>query len=338
MKDGNYFEADVSRTDFYHVKLSSEFREYLSSLTPEKERVSALDYDRSYDDMHILIEVMSGIYATYLKDYNFGYIKPLGECIYELNCKSELLDYECYLYEVILPDLSKRISNGEIDMDKELYDYYHILPDAYIPFIDSKISDYVTVGEAAKILGVSDSRIKKMVADRVLDGFKQDGRIYLSKLDVEQRKDYIEKYGKPTKSSLKNSDDSIHMNIEYEQILNIPSNEQFIKTCFKRIQLLDISEEDFTALTDKDVANEVIKDRNRYSYPIIIEVPAVGDITNDITHIKNARRYYSDRFLYREKHYLLCNDWYYPTPGKKNTKDNRTPFIKWIQRMELKYS
>jgi hypothetical protein len=128
------------------------------------------------------------------------------------------------------------------------------------------------------------------------------------------------------------------MNIEYEQILNKPSNEQFIKTCFSRIQLLDMTDEDFTALTDIDVSNNVIKDRNRFTYPIIIEVPAVGDITPDITHIKHSRRYYSDRFLYKSKNYLLCNDWYYPTPEKKNSKDTRTPFIKWLQRMELKYS
>lgn len=209
MQNGNYFDPDVSKVDFFAVKLSSEFRNYLTSLTPEKERVGALDYDRSYGDIHILIEVMQNVYAIYLKDYNFGHIKPLGECIYEVNCKNTVSDYECYLYEVILPDLIEKISDGELDMDKELYDYYHILPDAYIPFIDSKISDYVTVGEAAKILNVSDSRVKKMVADRVLDGFKRDSRVYLSKLDVVQRKEYIEKYGKPTKSNLRKSGDTI---------------------------------------------------------------------------------------------------------------------------------
>lgn len=128
------------------------------------------------------------------------------------------------------------------------------------------------------------------------------------------------------------------MNIEYEQILDIQSNEQFIKTCFKRIQLLDMTKEDLTALTDIDVANEVIKDRNRFTYPIIIEVPVVGEITKDMTFIKGSRRYYDDRFLYKGKSYLLCNDWYYPTPEKKNTKNTRTPFINWLNRMELKYS
>lgn len=128
------------------------------------------------------------------------------------------------------------------------------------------------------------------------------------------------------------------MKNEYDQILNIQSNEQFIKNCFKRIQLLDMEEEDLKALTDVEIANEVIKDRNKFTYPIIIEVPAVGEITKDITYIKGSRRYYNDRFSYKGKYYLLCNDWYYPTPEKKNTKDTRTPFINWLKRMELKYS
>lgn len=207
MKDGNYFDLDVPKPDFFAVKLSSEFRNYLSSLTPEKESVGVLDYDRNYGDIHILIEVMEDVYAIYLKDYNFGHIKPLGECIYEVKCKNNVSNYERNLYAVVLPDLIKKISDGEIDMDKELYDYYHILPDA--PFDDSRISDRVTVSEAAKILGVSDSRVKKMVADRVLDGYKRESRVYLSKLDVEQRKEYIEKHGKPTKNNLRKSGDSI---------------------------------------------------------------------------------------------------------------------------------
>jgi hypothetical protein len=209
MNENNYFDPDVSRADFFTVKLSSEFRSYLSNLTPEKEGMGVLDYDRSYWDMHILIEVMKDVYAVYLKDYNFGHIKPLGECIYEVNCKCNISDYECYVHEVIVPDLNKKIADGEIDMDKELYDYYHILPDAYIPFIEQQVSDHITVAEAASILEVSDARIKKMVEDRVLDGFKRNNRVYLSKADVENRKAFIDKNGKPTKSSLRKSGDSI---------------------------------------------------------------------------------------------------------------------------------
>lgn len=54
--------------------------------------------------------------------------------------------------------------------------------------------------------------------------------------------------------------------------------------------------------------------------------------------VTNSRRYYSDIFSYNGKHYILCNDWYYPTLGKKNTKGTRTPLFKWLKRTELKYS
>jgi len=147
------FEERISRADFFTVKLSTSFRNYLASLVPQKNNAGVLDYERNYGDIHILIEVMEGVYAVYLKDYNFGHIKPLGECIYEIE-SDDLEDSEQIVYDYVLPDLQRKFECHMIDMDKELYDYYHILPDAYIPFIEGKISDKVTVGEAARILGV----------------------------------------------------------------------------------------------------------------------------------------------------------------------------------------
>jgi hypothetical protein len=63
------------------------------------------------------------------------------------------------------------------------------------------MGDLIPVGEASVILKVSEARVKKMAEDRVLDGYKRNNRVYVSKADVEQRKAYIEKHGKPTKSS-----------------------------------------------------------------------------------------------------------------------------------------
>lgn len=200
MTNNDCFSAAVSRLDFFSLELATWLREELSAKTPAKESVGALTYDRSYGDIHILVEVLDGVYAVYLKDYNFGHIKPLGECVYILDDQIYVEDCGAYLYAQIMPDLSRRILSGEINLDKELYDYYHILPDAFIPFIEENVSDHITVAEAAAILRVSAARIKKMVEDRVLDGFKRDNRVYLSKADVMQRKAYTEKHGKPTKS------------------------------------------------------------------------------------------------------------------------------------------
>ena len=205
MEDIFYFDSQVSKADFFSVELSPQFREHLASLTPQKAESGVLDYDRSYGDIHILIEVIKEMYSIYLKDYNFGHIKPLGECVYEVAKKPDTLEYGYEPIDVVIADLHQKIACGEIDMTKELYDYYHIIPDEFIPFIEGRISDHITVGEAADLLGISDARVKKMVSDRVLDGFKRNGRVYLSKADVERRKDYIDKHGKPTKSSAKKS-------------------------------------------------------------------------------------------------------------------------------------
>lgn len=199
MTKDNCFSA-VSRLDFFSLELATWLREELSEKTPTKESVGALTYDRAYGNMNIMVEVLDGVYAVYLKDYSFGHIKPLGECVYILDDQIHVEQCNAYLHAQIMPDLSNRILSGEINLDKELYDYYHILPDAFIPFIENNVSDHISVAEAAAILGVSDTRIKKMVEDRVLDGFKRENRVYLSKDDVEQRKAYIEKHGRPTKA------------------------------------------------------------------------------------------------------------------------------------------
>ena len=199
MINENCFSA-VSKQNFFSLELSAWLREEISAKAPSKDSLGALTYDRSYGDIYILAEVLDGVYAVYLKDYNFGHIKPLGECVYILEVQIRGEDSEDYLYKQIMPDLSRRILSGEINLDKELYDYYHILPNSYIPFIENNVSDHITVAEAASILGVSDARIKKMVEDRVLDGFKRDNRVYLSKADVEYRQAIIKKHGKPTKS------------------------------------------------------------------------------------------------------------------------------------------
>lgn len=110
-------------------------------------------------------------------------------------------------------------------------------------------------------------------------------------------------------------------------------NEQFIKKCFAYIQSLNLSENQLKPLWDLDLANQVIKDRNRFTYPIIKEVSSNLEVTDTDYKVKGTRRYYSDKFLLNGKYYILCNDWYYPSKEKKNTKDTRTPFIKWIKTL-----
>jgi len=124
------------------------------------------------------------------------------------------------------------------------------------------------------------------------------------------------------------------MKPELERLLSL-KNEDFIKKAFARIQKLSLSDEQLLVLTDVDCANKTIKDRNRYTYPIIREVPVIGEVTREMTHIGGNRRYFDDKFPYGGRAYILCNDWYYPSEGKKNTKDTRRKFLEWIDALEM---
>jgi hypothetical protein len=126
------------------------------------------------------------------------------------------------------------------------------------------------------------------------------------------------------------------MNTEYEMILNTEKNKSFIKSCFEKIISLNLSDHEWQVLINADTANKKLKVKNKFTYPIIVEVNHYGEIPDSITHIKGYRRYYDDRFFYKGKSYILCNDWYYSAKSEKNTKDTRTPFVKWIESIEHK--
>lgn len=178
----------------------------LSSSVPGK---GAVSYAPDYSSMNLLIEDVGqdGIFAVYMKDYSFGYMKPFGECLYDL--QDEFFDAlesgkiegeEEAVEKVFLPMLEKRIVDGEIDLEKEFYSYYHDIPNTKIPGMEEQLNeDLVSVKEASGMLGVSTARVKKMVADHVLDGFKRNGLLWLSKEEVQSRIDYIDKHGKPTR-------------------------------------------------------------------------------------------------------------------------------------------
>lgn len=254
------FEASVNTINFFSFGLSDCLRDTLDEGdSPDNYYHTALAYDRSYGEINIIVEVMDDLlYWAYLKDYNFGHMKPLGECIYDYKIPGapkmpesykgeeyipgwwshfgendmdgtswsaednhprdeeyETAYHKAYsdwtmstsyrdrVNEAIMPDLARRILSGEINICQELHDYYHIIPDEKIPTIKNRMSELVSVQEAAETLAVTASRVKKMVADGVLDGFKHDGKLYLSKQGVEARKKYIERYGKPTRGKAK---------------------------------------------------------------------------------------------------------------------------------------
>ena len=170
----------------------------------------AINYDRTYSSISILIEDLDQTFAVYLKDYAMGHIRPLGRCIYGYEpadvpdgCSDE--DYSrIQIRRRILPYLEMLCMCGEINLPEAIYDYYHVIPDTKIINIEERLNDLVTVQEATEMLGVSASRVKKMVADKVIDGFKRDGRVWLSRVAVQRRADYIAEHGRPTRGKAKN--------------------------------------------------------------------------------------------------------------------------------------
>ena len=71
--------------DFHSFELTSFARlAYAHGSCSWNDRATgAIDYDRSYDDIRVLIEDMGDICAVYIKDYGFGYIKlTFGNWLY----------------------------------------------------------------------------------------------------------------------------------------------------------------------------------------------------------------------------------------------------------------
>ncbi|MBR0404096.1 MAG: hypothetical protein IJI68_02670 [Eggerthellaceae bacterium] len=211
---GRVIEDDeIRKIDVYSLKLTDFARIGLANADPEPGEIGGpLWYDRTYGDMSVIVEVMWGVAAAYLKDYNFGYVKPLGECIYDAwgeECETPEYDPLELLTQRVIPEIELDILNGKIDLAQELYDYYHVLPAADNPFIRRRIdpADFMSVAEASEALGVSGARVKKMAIDRVIGGFKRDGKLWLSRDEVQERIDYIAEHGKPTRCKGPKKDD-----------------------------------------------------------------------------------------------------------------------------------
>lgn len=207
---GNVIAVEgLYKPEFYSFELTSFARLRLAGGSVDGGAIGAVDYDRSYDNIRLLVEVMFGICAVYIKDYSFGYIKPFGDCIYDFNEGNGLMkiDPEVFLEEMIIPKLELDILEGRVDLAKELYDYYHRIPGGNNPFTKQLVNrdDFMSVQEAAKALGISEGRTKRLVEEHTLDGYKigEERALWLSRDQVQRRIDYIAEHGKPTRGKSK---------------------------------------------------------------------------------------------------------------------------------------
>ncbi len=213
-------KSTFTKLDFYEV----EFTELARLAIAEGEYLAAnrqgggFDYLKDYSNLKLLIQDMGDVLALYLKDYEFGYMKPLGLGIYNYPLSAELLELDesnraDFIKENVLLSIENDLWEDGFNLKDELYDYYHEIPDIKSPLIKQRVNfdDLLSVKGAASKLEVSDARVKKMVADKLLDGYKFDGKLLITKSSVDKRIKYIKEHGKPTRSK-KRPNRSRHQN------------------------------------------------------------------------------------------------------------------------------
>lgn len=205
--------SSFTKLDFYEVNFTELARLAIAEgahLANDKQEEGGLDYLKDYSNLKLVIQDMGDVFALYLKDYEFGYMKPLGMGVYEYPFTAELLELDesnrpNFIKDYVLLSIENDLWEDDFNLKNELYDYYHDIPDTKSPLVQKKIkhATLLSVKEAASKLGVSDARVKKMVADKLIDGFKLGGKLLISESSIDRRNKYIEAHGKPTRSKRK---------------------------------------------------------------------------------------------------------------------------------------
>ncbi len=197
----------LCKLDFYEVDFSEFARWFIAKgqYDPDGNTTSdELGYSRDYSDLKLLIQDMGDrLCLLYLRDYSFGFIMPLGLCEIEYGPDFEDtdLDRETFFAKCTLPEIQIELWDERFNLGGKIFDYYHTLPDIDSPLIKDRVSlkSLLTVKEAAKVLDVSEARVKKMVADKILEGFKFGNKLLVTAASLNSRLAQIEQSGKPTR-------------------------------------------------------------------------------------------------------------------------------------------
>ena len=192
----NFEEYDEFRLE--ETTINPEVLESLPSYKMHSEG-SLCCYDDSYSMVNVVLQDMgAGTYWAFLRDYGVGYIRELGSGLFVYD-ESQFEDGTEFAV-IAGVDLGRRVESGEIDLDKEIYDYFHVLPSkADVRWLHS--GPVISVAEAANRLGCSGSRVKKMAESRMLEAYRKDGEVMITEESVDSRLAYIDQHGKPTKST-----------------------------------------------------------------------------------------------------------------------------------------
>lgn len=211
----NYSGSQIVQREtirFASVKLTEEAKKRVLESLPDavtSAATGAIDYERRLDNIEILVDCWGENYLAYLRDNEIGIIKPLAECFFfplewegvisgEEDTPNFNFDANCM--EGALYDLDMRIRFGYADLIRSINEYYYEIPDfAWLQASHDEDHPAVPISMAAEMIGVSESRVKKMVQDGVLDGYKRDGRVYVYEEAIEKRMAFLEVFGRPTR-------------------------------------------------------------------------------------------------------------------------------------------
>lgn len=205
--DGTLLDrSSLRNAQFFSVEFTAFARLFVAEgkLPSKKKKKTEVDYERDYSNMRLLIQFMGDIYALYLKDVAFGYIRPLGLFLfeYELSPEADALRYsnpEKFIKDHLLIHIEGDMwdETSGLDLKNEIYDYYHDIPadKKRVNGRDMDPNALLTVKQVAKMLDVSEARVKKMVSDHVLDGYKFVNKLLITNESVNARIEYIEEHG-----------------------------------------------------------------------------------------------------------------------------------------------
>lgn len=208
-------KGTLRKLDFYEVEFTDYARLYLAEgeySADGSPRGEDVDYFKDYSGLKLLIQDVSmpfgdeGLFALYLKDYEFGFINPLGVCVYPFDFNGDDRqqydeDPEKFIREHVLLHFESEFWEDDFDLKQELFGYYHNLPDVHHPLLENKadLDGLLTAKAVSEKLGVSIPRVMKMVEEGSIDGYKFGGKLLITQSSVDRRIRYIEEHGKPTR-------------------------------------------------------------------------------------------------------------------------------------------
>lgn len=214
VESGSLLDRDTFRKlEFYEVEFTEFARLYLAEgeyLPEDTITEYDVDYPKDYSNLRLLIQDVShpmgeyGLFALYLKDYEFGLITPVGICTYPYPFDKETWkQYKQnpanFIRDYVLLELEVQFWDDDFDLKQELYDYYHNLPDVHNPMLEQQtnLDRLISVKETSEILGVSVPRVMKMIEEKSIDGYRFGGKLLVTKSSIDQRLEYIKEHGKP---------------------------------------------------------------------------------------------------------------------------------------------